>query len=296
MTSLVLSRLLYNTQTWVRQLPAIKKINCVYMRVLRRILGDCRYGPCVFSDLEVRRQLRQPSIDCLLLRRRMHYLKRLVTCEHKSLIAVLALVHKGRRLPWVDLICKDMGLMYERMPSFREVLPAPKDDPFLWADFIKNEPLKWLQMVNAVSFFESQLDHQEAPQRDEISSLVHKCTQCDHGPCFATNKALLQHQRKKHGYKDPVCKYIDGSGVCPSCRTHFHTRLRCLAHVCDTRRVKCRDTILSGGFPTIPPSMLRDLDEQDQLARTSARKRGHTHPQAVMSARTCAGKRIGYVK
>jgi hypothetical protein len=108
MSSLVLSRLLYNTQTWVQELPAMRKINGVYMRVLRRILGDCRYGPCVFSDLEVRRQLGQPSIDCLLLRRRMHYLRRLVHHRHKSLIEVLSLVHDGTRIPWVDLICRDI--------------------------------------------------------------------------------------------------------------------------------------------------------------------------------------------
>ena len=113
---------------------------------------------------------------------------------------------------------------------------------------------------------------------------------------FRNTQGSLQHQRKKHAYKDPVCVYIDSSGVCPACRTISHTRLRCLAHVCDTRRVKCRDKILSGGFAPLTPSLLKRLDEQDQLARTSARQQGHTHPIAVLSARTCEGKRIGYVK
>ena len=150
--------------------------------------------------------------------------------------------------------------------------------------------------MNSVFFSDSQLDHHQTIQNDDVDSLVHKCTQCLDGACFGTRKALLQHQRKLHAYKDPVCVYVDSSGVCPACKTIFHTRLRCLAHVCDTRRVKCRDRILSSGIPPIPPTLLKHLEEQDRLARASARQQGHTHPIAVLSARTCEGKRIGYVK
>ena len=40
---------------------------------------------------------------------------------------------------------------------------------------------------------------------------------------------------------------------------------------------------------------LEELEVQDQLARKSARRQGHTHPTAVQSALTSTGKSVGYV-
>ena len=92
MTSLILSRLLYGTQLWCgNTVTAMRRINSVYMRVLRMILGDCRYGRCKYSEATVREILRQPSLDCLLLRRRFFFLGRIVATSHKSVLAVLSI-------------------------------------------------------------------------------------------------------------------------------------------------------------------------------------------------------------
>ena len=64
MHSLILSRLLHNTQLWTPLVAPMRKLNGVYMRVLRRIGGDCRFDRPKFTDLEIRIQLKQPSIDC----------------------------------------------------------------------------------------------------------------------------------------------------------------------------------------------------------------------------------------
>ena len=42
----------------------------VYMRVLRRISDDCSLGEKTSRDIDVRKKLRAPSIDSLLMRGR----------------------------------------------------------------------------------------------------------------------------------------------------------------------------------------------------------------------------------
>ena len=102
MSSPVLSRLLYNTQLWTPIVSPVRKLNGVYMRVLRRIACDCRFGRPSHTDLEIRVKLGQPSIDCLLRRRRLLYASRILTTKHLALIAVLSLRVKSNRLPSVQ--------------------------------------------------------------------------------------------------------------------------------------------------------------------------------------------------
>ena len=75
--SLILSRLLHNTQTWVPNATVVGKLNDVYMTVLRRIVNEPRFKHCDHSDRQVREQLGEPSSDCLLARRRLVYLGRI---------------------------------------------------------------------------------------------------------------------------------------------------------------------------------------------------------------------------
>lgn len=155
MSSLILSRLLHNTQTWVPQAASMQRLNCVYMRVLRRIADDRKFQKCHLTVIEVRKLLLMPSIECLIMRRRLLYLARIVASGHKSLVASLALSYNGERLPSVVLICKGMSLMYERIPAVRGWLPAPYCDPFAWAGVLKEFPFKWHEFVQQVDFYES---------------------------------------------------------------------------------------------------------------------------------------------
>ena len=273
----------------------MKKLNCVYMRVLRRIADDCKFGHCAYSDAEVRRLLCQPSLDCLLMRRRMLYLGRILRVRHKSLLAALSLSLVNKRLPWVKLICNDFQMMHSSMQEVRDKLPSPSDDSFAWADFIVEEPLAWHDLVVKVYFSNSCLDRNAMPCDDMTFVNIFACHVCAHKPSFPTNKAYLQHMRKVHDFHDPITEYIDGSGICPVCHTHFRTRLRCLAHVCDTRRTKCRDAILVSKISKVPPAELANLRSIDQSLRNKARRDGHSHPIAVGSACKASGKRIGHV-
>ena len=290
----MLLRLLYNTQTWVLQQNALRKINDVYMRVLRRILGKPRYKGGQCSDVSVRNQLQQPSIDCLLIRRRLKYVGRVLQNRHKSLYAVLSLKYKGMQLPWVQLVASDLQKLYDNVSGVRQCLPAPCGHPMKWFCFITSFPEKWTSFISQLYFEESSLD-KEAPA--SVSHVVSQfvCLECDDRPAFYTEKALSQHKRVRHGFRHPIVQYIDGSGACLACRNDYKTRLRVLSHVCETRRSKCRDIILNGDFPKIPPGELSRLCADDRSARKAARREGHSHAIAEGSARTACGKRIGHV-
>ena len=59
MASLILSRLLFGTQMWSGNFAEpMRKINIVYMKVLRKIIGDSHFGKGVHSDPRVRELLK----------------------------------------------------------------------------------------------------------------------------------------------------------------------------------------------------------------------------------------------
>eukprot|EP00972_Heterocapsa_arctica_P057995 8556485-Heterocapsa_arctica.AAC.1 len=85
----VVSRLAFNVHTWVMTVPALRIINGPYTRVLRRIADAMRFSSGARSDHAVRDQLGQPSIDCLVTRRRLLYVARIVACRPMALIGLL---------------------------------------------------------------------------------------------------------------------------------------------------------------------------------------------------------------
>ena len=85
LSSLVLSRLLFGVYVTVPTTKDIRVMSAVYMRALRRIGGRCRYDASSnITDLEVRRELGQPSLDCLIARRRLLYAGRLVRARPRA--------------------------------------------------------------------------------------------------------------------------------------------------------------------------------------------------------------------
>ena len=57
--SLKHSRLLFNAHIRFPELNWLRILNATYMRGLRRISGDCRFGKSA-TDIEVRRKLKSP--------------------------------------------------------------------------------------------------------------------------------------------------------------------------------------------------------------------------------------------
>ena len=88
--SLVMSRLVFNAGTWDHDINVLRRLNSVYMRALRRIADEISYeGRSELNDLQVRRKLGVPSIDCLVQRARLKYAARLETTRPRALVAVL---------------------------------------------------------------------------------------------------------------------------------------------------------------------------------------------------------------
>ena len=130
---------------------------------------------------------------------------------------------------------------------------------------------------------------------EEAAAVPFACSQCT-GVAFATNQALLQHMRIKHKAKIVISAFIDGSGVCPACKTCLVTRLRVLKHLSDKRRTKCSDRILGGEFAMVGRDELVKLDEIDRTAKREAWRSGHTSVPAVGQAKKSDGRRVGHAQ
>ena len=173
-------------------------------------------------------------------------------------------------------------------------LPDPELHAEEWISFILDCPMRWKSVVNSVHFFDSVCD----PTPRSASCHLFKqlcCQQC--AAAFASERALQSHIRRKHGIRCLQRLYIDENGQCPVCGTLFHTRLRCLAHLCDKRRTKCWDQLRGNtdSFASLPVDRVIALDAADRTAKREPLKAGHTHVLAQGSAVTAAGKRIGHV-
>eukprot|EP00973_Karenia_brevis_P032839 4533990-Karenia_brevis.AAC.1 len=128
--ALVLSTLIFNAHVRVLDGRCLSILNCVYMRVVRRIVNCCRFNSDTFCDLEVRKLARVPSLDCLIQRARLNYLVRLLVHEHRPLIALLSIrLHGGRVLPWVEQIRQDLRDLHDGAHGIQDVLSHPDDDP-----------------------------------------------------------------------------------------------------------------------------------------------------------------------
>ena len=102
--------------------------------------------------------------------------------------------------------------------------------------------------------------------------------------------------RVKHGFRIEVRHYVGEDGKCPACKRCFVTRLRCLSHLGDSRRPKCKEAVLGGSFERLAQDEVDRLDAADRDALCVARKGGHTHVMAKGSATDPDGKVIGRVR
>ena len=106
-------------------------------------------------------------------------------------------------------------------------------------------------------------------------------------------KALLCHQRTKHGFRNPMRFFADDDGVCGACGTNFRTRLRLMDHLSDARRTHCRDVCNGGTVTKLSNERVEELDELDRVARTAARQSGHSHVIAQLPALSSNTRVVG---
>eukprot|EP00973_Karenia_brevis_P001721 234277-Karenia_brevis.AAC.1 len=187
--SLILTRLLLNVQIRVPSVRFVSIVSAVYMRVLRRIAGLMRYDGTACSDRQVRARLNQPSVDCLITRRRLMYLKRLVGLTPGPLHALLAVGCPTKPLPWVKLILSDLRLLRSQVSDVAN-MPNPEDNPEKWLSVILDE--RWRNWVLQLFFIDSVADKGEKP----VVVKMWACEMCPKSEIafFASERALRSHQ------------------------------------------------------------------------------------------------------
>jgi hypothetical protein len=265
--------------------------NGVYMRVLRRIAGDVRHGHAEYTDIQVRAITKQPSVDCLLARARLQYAGRLVRNRPRSLLALLHLRRRDKQLPWVQLLISDVALL--RLRTGREQqLPDFCNSPSHWVQMMADETA-YSKLVSDLFFVDSCCDRTSAPLHEEsVARAGHQCRQCTRN--FTSSRALESHQRAKHGDRLGIKNYLP-SAVCPACGIDFRDRLRCIAHVSDRRRPKCREWLLENLTPITDKAVLGRLDTTDREMRRRAQRDGRSHHAASLPALRPNGRAIGRV-
>ena len=103
-------------------------------------------------------------------------------------------------------------------------------------------------------------------------------------------KALAQHQRIKHSMRSVLRFYVDGTGICPSCKNIYHSRYRVLTHLSSPKKPICKEYVLcSGKVSALPNDVVQHLDEIDKTLIREARKQGRTHPKVTIPARRAQG-------
>ena len=126
-SSLVLSVLLCGCETWPEPTQSQgKRLEALQMRCLRRLAGEPRVpipGPVRISDVDLRRQFKNPSIESQIRSARLRYAASLVKVAQPSVAALLGV---GQRAPadWASLLLGDLESLREVCPLFQNL-----DDP-----------------------------------------------------------------------------------------------------------------------------------------------------------------------
>ena len=303
--SLVLSRLLYCVHTLTMSSKGVGKLNAVYMRALRRISGHMRYDAhCELNDLQVREQCMQPSIDCLLVRARLRYIKRICSHSTQALYIILCMQHKGKPIPWVAQLKGDLIIMRHHSHAQGLIMPSCESELDAWAALFNNKSA-WESAVQSIFFMTSVSDKQSISSINNINAGInpinmHICLECEpHAQgmrtCFSTSKSLQSHMRAKHKTLCEFRCYVNADGKCPVCLTVFNSRIRCIAHLSDRRRTKCSDIISGGQIRKLAVATVARLDLLDRESRRLAQRTGHSHPIAQGPAVRPNGRIVGRV-
>ena len=117
-----------------------------------------RFSADAASDHEVRLMLDQPSIDCILTRRRLIYLQRLIKRAPRAHIALLAVRAGDRSLPWAECIRRDLELLFDRVLRERGMGSPTPNLWGAWPEWIVSLGAGWKEVVSMLHFTESILD------------------------------------------------------------------------------------------------------------------------------------------
>lgn len=104
-SSLAESWLLFNCHCRVFKVKELRKFSAAYTWVCRRIAGHMLYDGDGINDAAVPTLLNAPSIDCILLQRRLQYCGRLARSDCHALVSLLSLSFDR-----FDAFCMSLGI------------------------------------------------------------------------------------------------------------------------------------------------------------------------------------------
>ena len=293
--TLVVSTLLYNVHIWSSFNGKPRNIlNQMYMRLWRRVAGDPRFGRTTWSDVEVRRWLDVPSIDCYMRKKRLKYFSRLARADFDALHAALqSKSRNGDPVPWVSMITRDLCVLRLALPELLAGLPMPDEDMTPYWDIARQCPAEWAAIVAKYNSYEDDFAASAASTLSTSAPhLMHTCQLCKRQ--FPTDGKLAQHMSAKHGLKCEVRKHIGDISACPVCKTDFQSRNRLVMHLMKKttkslhRKVSCRVTFMRMDPPEINKNVLARLEKRDAATNRDARRRGHQREMVLQPCRRTA--------
>lgn len=167
----------------------------------------------------------------------------------------------------------------------------------VWTQVMVSDPQRCANAVWCIFFVESQCDIGTAVVFDGSALVVpFACSMCS--SVFASDTALKSHTRTKHGVQVSQRLFCLPDGTCQACGTWFHSRLRLLARLCDSRRTGCWDRICASPtvFSRLSLGECAKLDCSDNVKRREARRSGHSHHLAVGQAHNAKGVPVGVAR
>ena len=292
--SLVVSRLVHNVHTWsALTASAYQRLNSVYMRGLRRIAGACNFGQSgACTNVQVRQSLNAPSLQCIIIRRRLQLFASLVTNGPEHLLALLSCSRAGSALPWVRTIVSDLCLLQQHLSPRLDDLGDPRSNADQWHRFIIRWPHIWSQYVEVLHITSMGMDRQLncVPMCSHIAKAedLHVCHVCNRS--FHSNKALMSHQRACHGVLSTMLPLISESLRCPVCLTKFSTHASILAPLNEKRLrgkriINCHLVIKSGIVRPSDDWKCQKTRRAARSERSAARKRGLSQPPVLNAAK-----------
>ena len=291
--SLCNSRLFFNAHVRVLTPKELRILNSSYMKVLRRIAGMVRFNGSQPADVVVRELMNAPSVDCIIMKMRLQYLRRLLCSQCAPLTALLSAkdTYGVSASPLAKLIAEDLDFVYNSSALARDSLCAPTTSPEAWKRFIVESSSAWDGIIDQTFFSESSCDR-TANAKTPSAACSLKCTVPGCMQMFPCTKSLMSHLRAKHKQRTGMRFFASSDGVCQACLTSFSCRTRLICHLTDARRPKCRNWLEQHGVP-LSSCIVQALDGRDRALRKEARRLGHTQPLSRGPAKLANGKLQG---
>ena len=203
--SLCILRLKFGVETWLYTTPAATaQIYNVRMRIGRGLIGQSRFSSCDnTTDVDVLDELRWLPTDLLLLKERLSPLAKLYKDGSKQWQALRRVASGAMRTLLDDLRCvREASTAPRRMPD-------PFHYPEPWMNLLDNEN-EWSKALRQLDVKCSRPRKSEGARYMSDDQLLANpqafvCMLCssDKRRCCNSAGALVSHQHRSHGYKNP---------------------------------------------------------------------------------------------